>query len=310
MPLPITPSRPAPGPAAHPMPTSTLVRPALLLGLITSFAIAAPAQPDALREALAFYAAFDGSPDANFARAEPRVYTAPDRKSREAAVAGLPPTASIARGEGRFGDALEFRHNRQPVVFFQGGANLGYRPAHWSGAVSFWMRLDPEQDLQPGYCDPFQFVAQAWTEGNLFVEFSKDHSPRHFRFGIMAVTKYWNPHGRKYEEMPVAERPIVSVSPHPFRRDRWVHVAVTFANINSGANDGRGTLYLDGRKQGTLQGWNHTFNWDVAKSALTLGINYTGYLDDFAIFDRELTDEEVRKLFDLPAGVGGLLARP
>jgi hypothetical protein len=291
-------------------------KPALscLLALLAGTGLLLAAEPGrshaALRNALTFHAAFDGTPDADFARADRRIYTAADRNSRDTAVPGLPEGAQIARGEGRFGDALEFRRKLKEAVFFRGGDNLGYRPAHWAGAVSFWMRLDPEKDLEPGYCDPFQFVAQAWTEGNMFVEFSKDHSPRHFRFGIMPVTKFWNPHGRKYEEMPVAERPIVSVDPYPFRRDRWTHVLVTFANINSGTTDGRGTLYLDGKNQGSLTGWNHTFNWDVAKSALTLGVNYTGYLDDFAIFDRELTDDEVRIIFELPDGVRGLHARP
>jgi hypothetical protein len=83
-------------------------------------------------------------------------------------------------------------------------------------------------------------------------------------------------------------------------------VVVTFANINSGAADGRGTLYLDGKKQGTFSGWNNTFNWDVSKSALTLGLAYVGFLDDLAIFDRELTDEEVRAVHSLPKGIAEL----
>ncbi|MBI4621894.1 MAG: hypothetical protein HY736_01575 [Verrucomicrobia bacterium] len=268
--------------------------------------------PAGLREALAFHASFDRSADADFARGDRRIYTAADRNKRDDSPPGLPAEdlVRIARGEGRFGDALEFRKKMKPQVFFRGGANLGHQPKNWNGSVSLWLRLDPEKDLEPGYCDPFQIYAQAWTEGNMFVEFSKDHTPRHFRFGLMAVTKFWNPHNRKYEEMPEAERPIVAVHRHPFRRDRWTHVLVTFANINSGAADGRGTLYLDGAKIGSFTGWNNTFNWDVTKSALTLGLNYTGFLDDVAIFDRELTDHEVRAVFALPHGVGGLQARP
>lgn len=264
-----------------------------------------------LKSALTFHAAFDGSADANFAKGDRRVFTAADRTQRDAAVAGLPAEdiARIARNEGRFGDALEFRQKTKSQVFFRGGDNVGYRPQNWQGSVSFWLRLDPDKDLEPGYCDPFQIYAQAWGEGNLFVEFSQDHSPRHFRFGIMAMTKFWNPQNRKYEEMPEAERPIVPVHQTPFRRDRWTHVLVTFANINSGQSDGRGTLYLDGIKQGSFNGWNNTFNWDVAKSALTLGLNYKGFIDDFAIFDRELSDAEAQTVFALPRGIGGLETR-
>jgi len=261
-----------------------------------------------LKSALTFHAAFDGSADANYSRGDRRVYTAADRTKRDAAIAGLPAAevVRIAQNEGRFGDALEFRQKTKSQVFFRGGDNVGYQPQNWQGSVSFWLRLDPDKDLEPGYCDPFQIYAQAWGEGNLFVEFSKDHNPRHFRFGIMAVTKFWNPQNRKYEEMPEAERPIVPVHRTPFRRDRWTHVLVTFANINSGKPDGRGTLYLDGQKQGSFTGWNNTFNWDVSKSALTLGLNYTGFIDDFAIFDRELSDPEVQAVFALPKGISSL----
>ena len=267
-----------------------------------------PAPLAALRDALAFHASFDNGADADFARGDRRIFTAADRNKRDQAAPGLPTDdlARLAPGEGRFGAALEFRKKMTPLVFFRGPENLGYRPTNWHGSVSFWMRTDPDKDLEPGYCDPFQIYAQAWTEGNMFVEFSKDHTPRHFRFGLMAVTKFWNPQNRKYEEMPEAERPIVPVHTPRFSRDRWTHVLVTFANINSGAPDGRGTLYLDGVRIGAFTGWNNTFNWEPAKSVLTLGLYYVGFLDDFAIFDRELRDDEVRAIFTLPRGIAGL----
>lgn len=293
-------------------PSFRLLAPSLLL--LATCVSAAPADKQIaaaalnLKKSLTFHAAFDGSADANLARGDRQVYTAADRTKRDAATAGLPAEeiARIAKNEGRFGDAIEFRAKTKSQVFYRGGDNVGYQPKNWQGSVSFWLRLDPDKDLEPGYCDPFQIYAQAWGEGNLFVEFSKDHTPRHFRFGIMAVTKFWNPQNRKYEEMPESQRPIVPVHKTPFRRDRWTHVLVTFANINSGQPDGRGTLYLDGKKQGSFTGWNNTFNWDVSKSALTLGLNYTGFIDDFAIFDRELTDDEVRAVYALPKGIGSL----
>lgn len=269
------------------------------------------AQMRSWRESLAFHASFDQGPNADFARGDGRIFTATDRNKRDQAAPGLPSPelVRLAPGEGRFGTAIEFRKKMIPLVFFRGPENLGYRPENWSGTVSFWMRLDPDTDLEPGYCDPFQIYAQSWTEGNLFVEFSKDHAPRHFRFGILPVTKSWNPLNRKYEEMPEAERPIVAVHRPDFRRDRWTHVLVTFANINSGAPDGRGALYLDGAKIGALSGWNHLFRWEPDKSVLTLGLYYVGFLDDFAIFDREFQSEEVQAIRLLPAGVSEILAR-
>lgn len=271
-------------------------------------AVAAPTPLSALRDALTFHASFDTTADADFAHGDRRIYTAPDRNKRDLATTGLPSQdlVRLAPGEGRFGAAIEFRKKMTPLVLFRGPENLGYRSTGWDGAVSFWMRLDPDKDLPPGYCDPFQIYAQSWTDGNLFVEFTKDHSPRHFRFGIMAETKLWNPHNRKYEEMPDAERPIVPLHRPPFRRDRWTHVLVTFAHINSCSPDGRGTLYLDGEKIGTFAGWNNLFNWQPEKSVLTLGFNYVGFLDDFAIFNRELSDADARTIFSLPRGIADL----
>ena len=57
---------------------------------------------------------------------------------------------------------------------------------------------------------------------------------------------------------------------------------------------------------GTADGWNHTFNWDSAQSALTLGLNYTGFIDDLAVFNRELTATEARTVFALPRGIANL----
>ena len=261
-----------------------------------------------LRTALTLHASFDRTGDADFARGDKAVYTTEDRSKRDLAKPGLPAEdlVRIAATEGRFGGAIEFRKKIKPQVFYKAGDNVGYKPKNWNGSLSFWMRLDPDKDLEPGYCDPVQLVGQAWNEGNMFVEFSKDHTPRHFRFAIMAVTKFWNPNNRKWEEIPDKERPMVPVYQPPFRRDRWTHVLVTFANINSGATDGRGTLYLDGRKQGTFDGWNNTFNWDPAKSALTIGLAYTGFIDDLAVFDRELTDTEAQAVFALKSGIADL----
>jgi hypothetical protein len=288
-------------------------RAAPLLALALLFAApvavsAASAPTAALRDALTFHASFDKSGDADFARGDRTVYTAEERNKREAAKPGLPgpDDVRIAAGEGKYGAALEFLRKIKPQVFFRGGENIGYQTRNWNGALSFWLRLDPDKDLEPGYCDPIQLVGQAWGEGNMFVEFSKDHTPRHFRYAIMAVTKLWNPHNKKWEEMPDAERPMVPVLQPPFRRDRWTHVLVTFANANTGEKNGRGTLYLDGKKIGSFDGCNNTFNWDVSKSALTVGLWYIGFIDDLAVFNRELTDAEVQTVYALRNGIADL----
>jgi len=289
-------------------PRAPLIFAFLIGGLSPVASEAASAPLNALRDALTLHASFDRDGHADFARGDRSIYTAAERNKRDNAQTGLPgpDDVRIASGEGRFGAALEFRRKIKPQVFFRGGDNIGYQAKNWNGSMSFWMRLDPDKDLEPGYCDPIQLLAQAWGEGNMFVEFSKDHTPRHFRFAIMAVTKLWNPHNKKWEEMPDAERPMVPVLQPPFRRDRWTHVLVTFANVNSGEKNGRGTLYLDGKKMGSFDGWNNTFNWDVSKSALTIGLWYIGFIDDLAVFNRELSEAEVQTVYGLRSGIGEL----
>ena len=278
------------------------------LALLTATAALPAAERAALATALTFHASFDTTADADFARGERRVFTAVDSSKRSTATPGLP-SAEFARlvpAAGRHGGALEFRGQTKQQVFYRGPENLGYRAGPWAGSVSLWLKLDPDLDLTPGYCDPFQFVGQKWSEGALFVEFTKDHQPRHFRYGIFPVTKFWNPANKKLEEMTDAERPMVFVRRPVFSRDRWTHVLITFANLNSGLPDARGTLYLAGERVGTADGWNHTFNWDSAQSALTLGLNYTGFIDDLAVFNRELTATEARTVFALPRGIANL----
>ena len=261
-----------------------------------------------LRSALLLHAPFDGGVDAELAAGDAKLYTAPTGNWQEARP-GLPDDnlVVLAKAEGRHGDALHFTKKMKPVVFFRGEKNLGYKNDGWSGSASLWMRLDPDKDLEPGYCDPLQFVAQSWGEGNMFIEFSKDHTPRHFRYAILAVTRYWNPKNLGWEAIPEAARPMVPVHQPPFARDQWTHVVFTFGNVNSGKKDGWGKLYLNGEAQGEFRDWENTFNWDVSQSAVTLGLSYIGWLDDLALFNRPLTDAEVKLIHQAPRGLRELM---
>ena len=45
------------------------------------------------------------------------------------------------------------------------------------------------------------------------------------------------------------------------------------------------------------------FPWDVSQSAVTLGLSYIGLLDELAIFNRPLTDAEVKAIYQAPQGL-------
>ena len=241
---------------------------------------------------------------------DPRLYSA-SSGNRSQAKPGLPEgdLVILEKGAGKTGDALRFSKKMRPVVFFKGEKNLGYNTDSWSASCSLWLKLDPDKDLQPGYCDPLQFVAQGWDDGNMFIEFSKDHTPRHFRYAILSVKKHWNPANRGWEEIPESERPMVPVHKPPFSSQKWTHVLFTFTNINSGKKNSVGKLYLNGELQGSFGDREHVFNWDVTKSAVTLGLSYIGQLDDLAIFNRELTPEEVKHIYSSDQSVSKLIPR-
>jgi hypothetical protein len=105
--------------------------------------------------------------------------------------------------------------------------------------------------------------------------------------------------------MTDAERPMVALHQAPFSRDRWTHVVFTYHRLNSG-KAAVGELYLDGKSQGAIRGWDLTFGWQASKVQLVLAAAYVGHIDDLAAFDRALTATEVAQLFALKNGIRDL----
>ena len=79
-------------------------------------------------------------------------------------------------------------------------------------SVSAWLRLNPDQDLEPGYCDPIQVVGNDSKKGYVFLEWSKDDRPRLFRYAILPLTHLWNPDNQPWAEMLPEKRPAVQVA--------------------------------------------------------------------------------------------------
>lgn len=249
-------------------------------------------QKASLEESLLFHVPFDGSVDATVALGDKAMYTAENLK-REVVKAGqLRSNVRLNATGGRHGGCLEFLDRSDQVLMFK-GENVGFKATDWSGTISLWMRLSPDADLKPGYCDPLQITDKAWNDAAFFIDFDKD-LPRDFRLGVFSEYSRWNPQDIPWEKLPVAERPMIVVKESSFDRDRWTHVAWTFSGLNS--RDGNlpsvCKLYIDGVLQGSLDR-SVTMHWDLSKTALMLGIEYIGSIDDLAIFDRALRAEEV-----------------
>ncbi len=263
--------------------------------------------PSTLSTALVFHAAFDGSEDATVPGGRLQVHTADSPARKSVRVGNHGGFAQIAPAAGRYGDAIRFLKKHDSVLYYPGTA-VHYRNADWSGTVSVWMRLDPNRDLAPGYCDPIQITDKTWNDAAFFVDFDKD-LPRDFRLGVFADFKFWNPTNIAWEKLPLDQRPMVTVKNPPFSSNKWTHVLFTFEDINSAAGkDAAATLYIDGAPRGSVRR-PMQFHWDLEKVALMIGIYYTGDLDDLAVFNRALTAAEAKAIYELPSGVGSLQSK-
>lgn len=283
---------------------------ASVLLFIPFSSLAAPAN-DALRESLTLCASFDQGVNADYARGDAQLHGSMGRGKAHVVAPGLPATNTIriAKGAGKFDDALQFTRKTEALVFYKGPKNVDYRETNWSGTISFWLKLDPEKDLEPGYCDPLQLTAGNWANGVFFAEFSKDETPRHFRFAMRPLERIYNPKNLGWEAIPAAERPMVQIEKPPFSREQWTHVVFTWENANTGSKNGIGRLYLNGAPSGEFKDWDLTVKWNPEQMVLNLGAAYVGLFDDLAIFDRALSASEVKMVNAAPKGVRTLLGR-
>jgi hypothetical protein len=281
----------------------------VVLGALCAIRLDAAVQTQAIRSALTFHAPFDGGVDAMHAAGNPKLYSAPSLARRAEAVPGLPSGGETvhAKAAGRFGDALRFNQRRKPVVYFEAGRNIAYKPADWSGTVSFWLSVDPTTELDPGFCDPIQITPRMWNDAAFFVEFEKTPQSIPFRLGAYADFAVWNPQNRRFDDIPAAERPLIPVERPPFGPGKWTHVVFTFERFNTGQSNGVVRLYLDGQPAGDLSPRQQTFTWAAENATIAMGLSYVGLFDELSIFDRALTGQEVAALHALPQGVTALL---
>jgi hypothetical protein len=266
---------------------------------------AASADLGALHEALSFHAAFDGGTDAAFARGDGAIYTAPSYDTLDEAAPGLGnPDVGLAEGAGRFGDALEFGAKNGHAIFYPAEGNVAFDPTDWSGTISLWLKLDPGEDLEPGYCDPFQITDSGYNDAAVWVDFTKEN-PRQFRLGVFGDLHEWNPDEVSTDDHPAFAERLVVVEEPPFSREGWTHVVLTWSGLGS-EDGGRATLYLDGTPVADpREGITEAFTWDDPGS-IRLGLSYVGLMDEVAAFDRELAADEVAALHGLEGGVADL----
>ncbi len=264
--------------------------------LITSVSFS---QNKQLKDHILFYSSFDGKTSADLALGDSNLYTAKNYKEAVNAKKGLnDPNVVLAKGKGLIGDAIHFKEAKTSAIFYKAYKNVGYNSTSWSGTISFWLRLDPNKELAPHYCDPICITDSKWSDAGLWVDFT-DHNPRKFRLGAMGDIAVWDPNDDS-DETDWNKR-TVTVDPSPFQSKTWTHVAMVFSKVNT--NQPTFRLYLNGTYQGVIENINDPFTWEAEKGKIMLGLGYIGLIDELTIFDKPLNSKEVKSVFELKNGI-------
>jgi len=268
--------------------------------LISSTSLFAQSELMELKEAMTFFASFDQGIHADIASGSKTLHTAASYDKLSEGKPGLnSKKIKWKKNEGKWGGALHFTNKREAVPFYPANYNVAYDTIDWSGTVSFWLSLTPDEDLEPGYCDPLQLTDAAYNDGAVWVDFSNEN-PRVFRMGVFGDLLVWNP--EQEDNHPMFDKRLVAVQNPPFSNDAWTHVVISFEHLNT--EKGIATLYLNGEKQGIASNIAEPFTWNVEQARIILGWNYVGKIDELALFDRALSAEEVIRVYELENGLG------
>lgn len=273
------------------------------MAMLTASAAMAQTNGSSLTNGKIFEVSFESSEDVGLfsGNGDGWIYTADSMAMKTIKKGNHIKAVKIAKGAGRFGDALHFTAKTKQVLVYKGTQNEFQPKDNWAGTVSVWLKLDPDKDLPSGFCDPLQITSKKWNDASFFIDFDKT-LPRDFRLGVFSDYKFWNPTNTPFEKIPLAQRPMVTVKKPPFASDKWTHVVFTFANVNSTTNrPSLANLYLDGKIQGSINR-PLKLTWDKTQARpdgalIMLGINYVGYMDELGLWRRALSSDEVQQLY-------------
>lgn len=281
---------------------------AILLAVFVLVNACQPAQEkNELKDDLTFFASFDGGFDADYAKGDKNIYTTTSRRTQamDSAKMGMHNADhELLKDQGKFGDAFRFGSRTSTDIFFRAKDNIAYDPQNWSGTISFWLSLDPATDLEPGYTDPIQVTDTRWNDASIWVDFTQEN-PRDFRLGVIGDMASWTKDTVDAPVDTVLGRRRVAVKNPPFSKTEWTHIAITYQSL--GGKQSTHSLFLNGKKMGTVSDISEPFTWELDNANIYLGLGFIGSMDEVAIFNRPLTDEEIVSLYQLEEGIQSIL---
>jgi hypothetical protein len=224
---------------------------------------------------------------------------------------GFPERAfGIARDRGISGGALEavdvLPDNGR--VFFPASGNIAYKKGGWSGTLSIWINHDPDIQLKTRFCDPVQITQKGAGDGGIWFDFNDARPYRNLRMGAFpAIAEGRPPIQESREEFS----PMVWVDKPGLKVGEWRHLAMVWRNLDTGKNDARAALYIDGKLAGEIKDKDYpiSMDWDLGRTGIYIAVNYIGLIDEFALFKRALTEEEIGVLRAQPAVLSSLKRR-
>jgi hypothetical protein len=283
---------------------------ALAMICTSSCLYAADVDPSAIRKSATLYASFDETVAADHALGDKNMSTRFNREKEAGKFdfdKGVDAKVfTIAKDKGISGGAL------QPVdvlprngrIYFPAKENIAFKKGGWAGSVSSWINTDPNKLLKTRFCDPVQVTEKGANNGGIWYDFN-DAKPRDMRMGMFPFVAA-GAKGAKEEDV---DAPMVRVKSVGFKEGEWHHVVLTWKNFDSGKKDALATLYIDGKAIGEVKDREIAMNWDIDKAGIYVAISYIGLLDEFAIFDRALSADEVAALQKAPGLLQELKAK-
>ena len=262
----------------------------------------------ALSESLTFHASFDHGQDADFGGGDKKIYTGSFKGSREQSALptttglGNPPL-SISNKKGKYGSALEFTKDNSHVVFYKLDKNIQYSEKDFKGSVSLWMSLNTEE-IPDKYCDPIQITDKYYASDAIWLDITKNDVPPDLRLGVFGDEQVWDVNKLQGRAEEFFWR-LFKISEPPFSKDKWTHVVITWEM--NGKDIGKAKLFINGEYRGKSGPIREPLRWDISKVTLRLGTgHYVGLMDDIALFNKALTDDEIKVLYKFKTGVAEL----
>jgi hypothetical protein len=276
----------------------------IAIALAFAFPTILHAADAALHKAVTLYASCDEWPEADVAAGEMTLWTRtndPKAKGKFVHKTGFDAQVFKISKKGVHGSCLEVTDTLPDNgrIYFPMKKNLAFDTNGWGGAVSVWINGDPNTLLKTKFCDPIQITEKGANNGGIWFDFN-DAKPRDLRHGAFPAVA----EGKKGIGEDDPDAPMVWVKRIAFKQGEWRHVVLSWKNFDTGKKDAVSQLWIDGKLMGEIRDRAIAMQWDVDKAGIYIAVNWIGLLDELALFNRALTEAEIKDLHKNP----GLLA--